>query len=60
MSAGINCPRCTAGPYTEPGRLAGHLVEVHGQGAAVALHDARRLLAPIAAALGKPDRKSVV
>lgn len=54
MSARVSCPRCPAGPYTEPGRLAGHLVEVHGQGASVALHDARRLLAPIAAALGKP------
>jgi hypothetical protein len=54
MSADVACPRCPAGPFTEPGRLAGHLVEVHGQSAAVALHDARRLLAPIAAALGKP------
>ena len=51
---GVSCPECPASPWTEPGRLAGHLIEVHGQGAAVALHDARRLLAPIAAALGKP------
>lgn len=46
MSADVACPRCPAGPYTEPGRLAGHLVEVHGLGAAVALHEARRLLVP--------------
>lgn len=48
---GVSCPRCPAGPWSEVGTLAAHLVEVHGQAGMVALADARRELntpAPIA------------
>lgn len=46
MSAEVACPRCPAGPFTEPGRLAGHLVEVHLQSPAAALYDARAAFGP--------------
>lgn len=40
--------------HNRPRAGTAHLVEVHGQSASVALHEARRLLATIAAGLGKP------
>lgn len=43
-AAGVPCPSCPAGPWTEPGNLAGHLVNHHSVGAAEALREARRLI----------------
>lgn len=51
MSSSVTCPRCPAGPWTEPGRLAGHLVELHGVGAAEAIRDSRGLIRPSTAAV---------
>lgn len=47
-TAEIFCVRCPlaaktlAAPFTEPGRLAGHLVEIHNLSASAGLHEARR------------------